>query len=333
MKMMMKIRLVFSCFLLLILGVAAADLEKLAIAEPVAKGGVSAAEVEALWGMLESSVGGYEVISRSALKSMMTEIGLVADSGLTELNSNQRARLGELKTARYLLISSVAKFGNSYQLTLMVLDSSTGTIDAKKKVSASYNSLDEISAQLKDLLSQIGLGTAAPKRGISALLTPAIRVGNAPAYLKEEFAVQLESSLLEGGVRLRNLQSVDAILSKNQINALNVVEPAMFRRVGELLQSDYLIQPTITRFSCIEKKEKIAVTKQIVSRRIGNFAGNIRIIAVSDGEVVAVVPFEFKIDFDDLEEETEDWEAEDFGKLLIRRALSKVSAKILEKLK
>ena len=330
----MKIQFVFSMFLAGLLVVAAAAADKLAIAEPSAKGGVKSEDVEALWGMLEASVGGdYELISRSALKQMMTEIGLTADSGLTELSSTQRARLGELKTVRYLLIPSIAKFGDRYQLTLMVLDASTGTIDPERRVSAAFTSLNELSDQLKDLLAEIGLGTAVRKRGISALLAPVIRVKNAPEYLREDFGVQLENALLEGGVRLRNLQSVDSILRRNRIDALNVVEPAMFRRVGELLRSDFLIQPTITRFSCTEKQETIAVTRQTVVRRIGDLAGNIRIVAVANGEVVASVPFDAKIDFDDLEDDTEDWTAEDYGKLLIRRTLAGVTAKILVRLK
>ncbi len=330
----MKIQFVFSMFLAGLLVVAAAAADKLAIAEPSAKGGVKSEDVEALWGMLEASVGGdYELISRSALKQMMTEIGLTADSGLTELSSTQRARLGELKTVRYLLIPSIAKFGDRYQLTLMVLDASTGTIDPERKVAATFTSLNELSDQLKDLLAEVGLGTTVRKRGISALLAPVIRVKNAPEYLREDFGVQLENALLEGGVRLRNLQSVDSILSKNRIDALNVVEPAMFRRVGELLRSDFLIQPTITRFSCTEKQETIAVTRQTVVRRIGDLSGSIRIVAVANGEVIASVPFDAKIDFNDLEDDTEDWSAEDYGKLLIRRTLAGVTAKILAKLK
>ncbi|MDD4181944.1 MAG: hypothetical protein PHE87_09955, partial [Victivallaceae bacterium] len=69
-------------------GVTAAD--RLAVSEPVGKGGVSATEIEALWGMLESSVGGgYELISRSALQQMMTEIGLTVSSDLVNLDSAQ----------------------------------------------------------------------------------------------------------------------------------------------------------------------------------------------------------------------------------------------------
>lgn len=330
----MKIQCVLALLLAGILCGVAAAADKLAIAEPSAKGGVKSEEVEALWGMLEASVGGnYELISRSALKQMMTEIGLTADSGLTELSSTQRARLGELKTVRYLLIPTIAKFGDRYQLTLMVLDASTGTIDPERKSSVSLASLNELSDQLQDLLAEIGLGAAVRKRGVSALLVPTIRVKNAPEYLREDFSVQLENALLEGGVRLRNLQSVESILRKNRIDALNVVEPAMFRRIGELLRSDFLIQPTITRFACTTKEETIAVTRQTVVRRIGDMAGNVRIIAVASGEVVASVPFESKIDFDDLEDDTEDWTAEDYGKRLIRKTLAGVTAKILPKLK
>ena len=109
--MTMKKMLFTSILLCMIAVLSAAD--RLAIAEPINKGGMSAQDIEAVWSMLEASVdGGYELISRSALKAMMTEIGLTTSSDLMNLNSSQKARLGEIKTVKYLLVPTVSKFGS-----------------------------------------------------------------------------------------------------------------------------------------------------------------------------------------------------------------------------
>ena len=67
--------------------------DRIAIAEPAAKGGVTPQEIETFWGMLESSVdGGYELVSRSALKQMLAEIGFTDNSGRAEREAEGEAR-------------------------------------------------------------------------------------------------------------------------------------------------------------------------------------------------------------------------------------------------
>lgn len=313
------------------LGAAAAD--RLAIAEPVNKGGLNAQEVEAVWNMLEATVdGGYELISRSALKSMMTEIGLTASSDLVNLNSAQKARLGEVKTVKYLLVPTVSRFGNRINFTLITVDASTGNIDPGKKAAETFNSLDELADKLKDTLSEIGLDTAAKKRGTSALLYPVIKVPDAPEYLGEDFNVLLEATLLNSGVKLQNLRSVSAILRKNRIGNPDGVEPAMYRRIGELLRVDYLIQARITRFSCRFNRIYIEVTRSWRLTCIGDFEGNIRIISASDGSVAGSIPFRLNVDFADVTD-TENWTVRDYNKYLIDRAMPAVAGAVLNVLK
>ncbi len=315
------------------IGVQAAD--RLAIAEPVAKGGIPPADVEAVWGMLEASVGGgYELISRGALKQMLTEIGLTDSSGLTNLNSTQKAKLGELKTVKYLLVPTVSRLGSRINLTLVLLDASTGEIDATKRGSESFRNLDELSDQLKDMLEQMGLGMPAKKSGRTALLDPIVRVVPAPGYLGTDFNVRLEAALLEGGVRLQNLKNVQNILRRNNIGKLDEAEPALFVRVGELLRVDQLVQPEITRFSCTFTKEYIKASKNTVVRCLGNIDGNVRILSARTGELTGSIPFRLKVDFDDLDPaDTEDWTPEDYGKYLIERIVPDIAKKVLPKLK
>ncbi|MBQ9336936.1 MAG: hypothetical protein IJS14_06540 [Lentisphaeria bacterium] len=314
------------------LGAVAAD--KLAIAEPVNKGGMNPQEIEAVWSMLEATVdGGFELISRGALKSMMTEIGLTTSSDLVNLNSTQKARLGEVKTVKYLLVPTVSKFGTRINFSLIMVDASTGSIDPEKKASETFSSLDEMADKLKDTLAEIGLGTAVKKRGISAVLAPVIKLADAPPFLADEFNTGLEEALLNGGIRLHNLQSVGNILRKNNIGSLAEVEPAMYRRIGELLRVDYLIQARIDRFSCVVKKVYVEVTRKYTTSCIGNIAGDIRIISAQTGEVAASFRFQKRVDFDDIDDDTDDWTPRDYCHYLIEKSLPLVSKKAIAKLK
>ena len=309
---------------------AAAAADHLAVAEPVNKGGMDAKSIEAIWSMLEASVdGGYTLISRSALKSLMTEIGLTTSSDLVNLNSSQKARLGEIKTVKYLLVPTVSKFGSRINLSLMMVNASTGEIDPEKKASETFNSLDELSDKLKDTLAEIGLGTAAKKRGVSALLVPIISARMAPPYLAEEFNVLLEATLLNNGAKLQSLKSVGRILQKNGIEPLAEVEPAMFRRIGELLRVDYLIRASITRFSIISQKVYIAATRRYAVSRIGNIEGNIRIISAQTGLVAGSIPFRLHVNFDEVDG-TEDWTPRDYNKYLVDRVMPVVAGEVLK---
>ncbi len=331
--MKMKKQLLSFLFLFVLAsGLFGAD--KLAVVEPVAKGGMKPQEIEALWSMLETSVdGGYELISRSAIKSMMTEIGFTTSSDLVNLNSTQKAKLGQIKTVKYIFLPTVSKFGSRLNVSFMVLDVSTGEIDPDRKTSETVNSLDELADKLPDILNEMGLGRAAKKRGISAILSPAIRVKDAPAYLPENFNVALENYLIDNNIRLQNLQSVARILKKNNIANLYEAEPAMFMRIGKLLRVDNLVQASINRYSVLMKKEYIKASNRTQISCIGNIEGNIRIISAQTGQVVASFPFRKRVNFDDIDEDTDDWTSRDYGQYLIDQALPAVCKKVTQKLK
>lgn len=315
-----------------ILGLGSFAADRLAIAEPISKGGMSPKEIEAVWSMLEASVdGGFELISRSAIKAMMTEIGLTTSSDLVNLNSSQKARLGEIKTVKYLLVPTISKFGSRINFSLVMVDSSSGNIDPDKKVSETFDSLDEMSDKLKDTLAEIGLGTASRKRGKSAMLTPVVRVP-APAHVAEEFNAGLEEALLAGGIRLQNLRSVAGILRKNNIGSLNEVEPAMYRRIGELLRVDYLVQAVISRFSCRFQRVYIEVTRNYADRCIGDIEGYVCIISARTGEITGTFRFRQNVDFAQLYGK-EDWTIRDYEKYLIDKVLPQVSARVIGRLK
>lgn len=143
--------------------------DRIAIAEPAAKGGVTPQEIETFWGMLESSVdGGYELVSRSALKQMLAEIGFTDNSGLAELNAKQKAKLGEIRTVKYILVSTIGKFGRRLNLSLSLIDASTGDVLPDRKVTDTVGTLEELADRLPGSCAKSG---SAPRRR-SAVSTP-----------------------------------------------------------------------------------------------------------------------------------------------------------------
>ncbi|MBR6240465.1 MAG: hypothetical protein IKQ82_03315 [Lentisphaeria bacterium] len=314
----MNLKHLFAAALCAVLTVGAYAADKLAIAEPVGKGGVPAADIEAFWGILESSVQSdeYTLISRGALKQMMTEIGLTTSSDLVNLNSNQKARLGEVEGVKYILVSEIGKFGTRLNCTMRILDASTGEIDQARTANLRVADLDQLADQIESTLQTMLSDDKNLKT--SALLTPIIKV-SAPAYLAEDFNVRLESSLMEKGLRLQNLQSVAKILKKNDLDNLNELEPKMYVKVGKLLEVEMLIQATITRFEIEKIAFNVAETGAKGFRYIGHLEGSVRIVSARTGETLASVPFEERVNFRDLPiSMTRDWTVDDYGKYLIK---------------
>jgi len=292
--------------------------DKLAVAEPVGKGGVPASDIEAFWGILESSIQSdeYTLISRGALNQLMTEIGLTTSSDLVNLNSTQKAKLGKLEGVKYILVSEISKFGTRLNCTLRIMDSTTGEIDQARTANLRVKDLDELADQIEAALEKLLSDDKALHR--SAILSPIIRV-RAPEYLSEDFNVRLENAMLDKGLRLQNLQSVTKILKKNDMDNLNELEPKMYVKAGKLLEVEMLIQATITRFEIEKIAFNVSETGARGFRYIGNLEGNVRIISAQTGETLGSVPFEERINFRDLPVSmTRDWSVDDYGKYLIK---------------
>ena len=162
------------------------------------------------------------------------------------LNSTQKAKLGQIETVKYILVSEVGKFGSRLNCTMKILDSSTGEIDQARTANLRVKNLDELADRIEAALEK--LLSDEKQLMMSAILTPNIRISKAPRYLAEDFNVRLENALMNKGVKLQNLQSVTKILKKNNLDNLYELEPKMFVKVGKLLEVQLLIQATITRF-------------------------------------------------------------------------------------
>ena len=306
------------------LSVGAFAADKLAVAEPVGKGGVPASDIEAFWSILETGIHSdeYTLISRGALNQILTEIGLTNSSDLVNLNSSQKAKLGQIEGVKYILVTEVSKFGSRLNCTMRIVDTSTGEIDQARTANLRVQDLDELADKIEDTLKTLLSDDKALHR--SAILAPVVTVP-APAYLAEDFNVRLENSMLEKGLKLQNLKSVSDILAKNNISNLYGLEPKMFTKIGGLLQVEMLIQATITRFEIRQIAYNVAETGARGFRYIGYLEGSIHIISAQTGEMLCSVPFDERVNFRDLPVSmTRDWTADDYGKYLIKTVIPQI---------
>ncbi len=322
--------------LLIVLAVGLAAADKLAVAEPIGKGGIQPEQITAIWGILEANVGGdFEIVSRAALKQIITEAGLISSSDLVNPNSEQQARIGEIKGVKYILVSEVNRIGTRYNVNLTVVESSTGTVDPNRRGSITVNDFDQLSDRIGDMLRGIGMGRPVALSGRTAMLRPIIKQAGHPAYLSDEMTSKLQETLLADKIQLFQLQSINKILRDNKIDNLEEAEPAMYARIGELLRADYLVQPEITRFDTRIDKKYVAASKRTVVKCIGDLNGSVRIINAKTGDLIDNINFRQRIDFSDISSEidTSEWTPEDYGNYLIDAALKSVGKKIAAKLK
>lgn len=332
---MKRIQTILPALIAFLLLLPAGGADQLAVAEPVAKGGVKAGDIDALWGMLESSIRSdeYKLISRSALKQMLTEIGLTTSSDLVSLNSAQKAKLGKVEGVKYILVSELGRFGSRFNFTMRILDASTGEIDQARTANLRVADLDELADKLEPALEK--LLSDEKQSNMTAILNPVIRLDQAPSYLPQDFNILLESLLLYNGVPLQNLKSIRPILRKNNLDDLSELEPKMYRKVGQLLEVEFLVQAYVTRFEIVGTPFYVSETGARGVRYTGYLEGSVRVISARRGNIVASIPFADSVDFGPSRSAGADvWTAQDYGKDMIKSVLTqKVMPYLLPALK
>ena len=320
----MNLKKILAALACIALSAGAFAADKLGIAEPVGKGGVPASDIEALWGILETSVHSdqYTLVSRGALNQILTEIGLTTSSDLVNLNSKQKADLGKIEGVKYILVTEISRFGSRLNCTLRIVDATTGEIDQNRTANLRVQNLDELADKIEELMDKLLSDDKQLHR--SAILAPVVTVP-APAYLSDDFNVRLENAMLEKGLKLQNLKSVSEILAKNDISNLYGIEPKMFKKIGGLLEVEMLIQATITRFEIQQIPFNVAETGARGFRYIGHLEGSVHIISAQTGELLCGVPFDETVNFRDLPVSmTRDWSVDDYGKYLIKTVIPQI---------
>lgn len=297
--------------------------DKLGVAEPISKGALNTEEIGMLWSMLEASIQTekYSVITRSALKQVMTEIGLTTSSDLLNLNTNQKAKLGMIEGIQYILVSEVGTFGTQVNCTMRVIDSSTGEVIPLRTANIRVKNLDELADQLEPALEKLFSDHKQLRR--SALLTPIVKAEPAPANLADDFTVNMENCLLQAGVQIQNLKSVTRILADNGVGPLVEVEPKTYSKIGKLLEVELLLQPTITKFELQAFPFVVTETGYQGVNYVGVIDGFLRVVSAQTGIVVASLPIDMKIYFQNLDRQiTMNWTTADYHKYMLKTAIA-----------
>ena len=180
---------------------AAADVRPpLAILKPETGDGVADKEAMMLWDFLESSVsnGAFRLISRSDLARMQEEIGFTTMSDLVNLSSQDRARIGKVKTVSKLLATSVGVFGETRVMSFKVFDASTAEIDTARSRTLRARTLDALLPQISAVMAEI---FAAPPSG--TVLLPVIHPASMPNKVAAAFDAAMAGVLSQAGVAVK----------------------------------------------------------------------------------------------------------------------------------
>ena len=263
------------------------------IAEPIVGSSLTEDDARVVWDELEASFhrSDYVLISRAALKQMMTEIGLTTSSDLLNMNSSQKAKLGQIEGIKYLIVPSLRKLGTRITLTLKTVESSTGEVDQGRSATLKATSLDEISDKLEvtlaDMLRNDKNGTTVAKSSKKcALLTPVIKMAQAPTYLQGDFNTWMQSALLSKGIQLANLADV----SRFQKAGLTEMTDRDYAVLGRELRVACLIQFEITDFAIVDVPWASPETGASGHSYSGRFRARMKVVDAKDGSLVDACP-------------------------------------------
>ena len=107
--------------------------------------------------------------------------------------------------------------------------------------------------------------------------------------------------MLQAGVQIQNLKSVTKILAENGIGSLAEVEPKTYSKIGKLLEVELLLQPTVTKFELQAFPFVVTETGYQGVNYVGAIDGYLRVISAQTGSVVASIPVDLKIYFQNLD--------------------------------
>jgi len=262
--------------------------DKIGIAEPAVGSHFTQDDALAIWDELEASFHSseYTLITRAAMKQIMTEIGFSTSSDLLNMNSAQKAKLGQIEGLKYLIVPSLRKLGTRITLALKTVESSTGEVDQERSATLKATSLDEISDKLEvtleDMLRNDKNGTTVAKSSMKcALLTPVIKMAQAPDYLQGDFNTWMQSSLLAQGIQLANLSDV----SRFQKAGLTEMTDRDYAVLGRELRVKYLIQFEITDCAIIAVPWASPETGASGYTYSGRFRGRMKVVDANDGSL------------------------------------------------
>ena len=148
--------LLFLCLFVVGGALGAATREKIAVASDN-RAKLSENEIQALTSRIEAKLNGkFNVVTRSALEAILRENQFQTESGLVD-DRGTLARFGKVSGVNLLLHYTVAKLGNKYTMSFMLVNCTTGEVDAEKKAVVDAVSFAQLIARMEIALDKMGL--------------------------------------------------------------------------------------------------------------------------------------------------------------------------------
>ena len=248
----------------------------------------------------------------AAYKSRVWETGAAATDRIARIAQEEVSKVRPPDYVVRRKETVTRDLGSTYVCSVRLVELGTGLVVPGRKGSFTAASLQELTDKLEFHLARILSDSKAP--ATSALLLPNVRVPNGPIYLGEYANTILENALISNGVRLQNLLSVKNILSRNKLDGVSELEPAMFVKVGRLLGVKTLMQLCINRFEVTGRTFVVKETGASGVRFNGAVGGYLRVVSAQTGELIATIPFEQRFNPVRASGQFLGWELEDFGK-------------------
>ncbi len=306
----------------------------IAVAEVEAKGGVKAEEVEGLSSLIEVGIDtlSYKLVTRAALAPMLTEIGLGSGSPLL-VDGRPRAELGGVLGIGELLVPSVTRIGNRIVLTMTLVDATTGEVKKQSGRLTAAN-LDGIVVQLDNELRKMGIGRSVDGNFAVVVAAPTAAVGlpvqlMLPDFFAGDFVAQMQQVLLDGGIDVLERADRAAVLREMGIADAATAAPDQFSSVNQEKVAGYLVRTSISRFELLVEAPKKLVSGVTAARKIRTVEGQIKVIRVRDGKLVATMPFaKSQVETSIPIEQRRDWTERDFDNYLLHAALADISPSV-----
>ena len=264
--------------------------------------------------LLVTDISSMDAVSRdvTAVKSNVWETGKAEVDRIARLAQEEASKVRPPDYVVRREETVKRDLGSTYVCSVRLVETATGLVVPGRKGNFTATSLQELTDKLEYHLARILSDNKGP--ATSALLLPNVRVANGPIYLGEYANTILENALISNGIRLQNLLSVKNILSRNNLDGVSDLEPAMFVKVGKLLGVKTLMQLSINRFDVVGRPFTVTETGASGIRFSGAVGGYLRVVSAQTGELIATIPFEQRFNPMRASGKFLGWELEDFGK-------------------
>ena len=309
--------LLFLCLFVVGGALGAATREKIAVASDN-RAKLSENEIQALTSRIEAKLNGkFNVVTRSALEAILRENQFQTESGLVD-DRGTLARFGKVSGVNLLLHYTVAKLGNKYTMSFMLVNCTTGEVDAEKKAVVDAVSFAQLIARMEIALDKMGLlakGADAVRK--LAILPVKVAGRNISPADAAAFGSKLGSSLRgSGAFELLERADLDKIVAESGMVDFELADSGQYSRIAQMSVADDILVLNLTRLenNLISSSTQIAGTN---SRIVSTVQANFKLLEVKTGKVIASGDFKFTMRSTEIPaSEKRDWTAADYTNAL-----------------